>query len=594
MKIDTLLAEYRAGSRTPADVVGDVLAAIAAYPDPAVWISLVPPDALLARAAALQSDPAALKLPLYGIPFSVKDNIDALGLPTTAACPAFGYEPVANAVVVQKLLDAGAMLIGKTNLDQFATGLVGVRSPHGAPRCVFDELYISGGSSSGAAVSVGAGLVAFALGTDTAGSGRVPAGFNNIVGLKPTKGLVSGTGMVPACRSLDCVSIFGQTAADALAVLRVLEGLDETDPYSRAAVPCELELETFRFGVLEEQDRVFSGDSEAATLYDAAIENARRLGGTPVVIDFTPFRDVAALLYDGPFVAERLAAIEPFFEAQAGSMDPVVRGIVAGAKGKSAADAFRGIYRLGALARDAARVWQGIDVMLVPTSPTIFRVSEVMADPIRLNSLLGTYTNFVNLLDYAAIAVPAGFRANGLPVGVTLIGPAFSDHDLAVLGSRLHAAAACGHGLSRDAAVAAIEMPSRDVLSVDLVVAGAHLSGMALNYQLLEVGAEFAETVITAPDYKLMALRGTTPPKPGLVRAPGFAGPGIEIEVWRMDEAAFGRFVASLPAPMGIGKVVLADGRVMPGFLCEACALEDAEDITHHGGWRAYLQSLGR
>ncbi len=589
MKIDALLDDYRAGRRTPADVAGDVLAAIAAYPDPAVWISLVPPDVLLARAASLETNAAAMQLPLYGVPFSVKDNIDALGLPTSAACPDFAYLPEANATVVQKLLDAGAMLIGKTNLDQFATGLVGTRSPHGAPRCVFDDSYISGGSSSGASVSVGAGLVAFALGTDTAGSGRVPAGFNNIVGLKPTKGLVSNTGVVPACRSLDCVSIFAQTAADASAVLRVVEGEDEADSYSRVCTPHRLNLASFRFGVLAEQDRVFCGDTEAEALYDAAILNAQRLGGKAVVIDYAPFRDVASLLYDGPFVAERLAAIEPFFDTHAGSFDPVVRGIIAGAKGKSAADAFRGLYRLGALARAAARVWRTIDVMLVPTSPTIFSVAALMVEPVRLNSLLGTYTNFVNLLDYAAIAVPAGFRANGLPAGVTLIGPAFSDHDLAALGSRLHAAAKCGHGRSRDAAVAAFEPEVLQASTVELVVAGAHLSGMALNHQLVGVGAMLSEAVTTAPDYKLMALAGTTPPKPGLVRVPGFAGPGIEVEVWRMDEAAFGRFVAMLPPPMGIGKVVLADGRIVPGFLCEACALEGAEDITSYGGWRAFV-----
>jgi allophanate hydrolase len=590
MQIDVLLDEYRSGRRTPADVVGDVLAAIAAYPDPAVWISLIPPDVLLSRAASLQADPEAMQLPLYGIPFAVKDNIDALGLPTTAACPDFAYEPAANARVVQKLLDAGAILIGKTNLDQFATGLVGTRSPYGAPRCVFDEAYISGGSSSGSSVSVAAGLVAFALGTDTAGSGRVPAGFNNIVGLKPTKGLVSNTGMVPACRSLDCVSIFARTAADALAVLRVAEGEDEADPYSRTPIPRRVTMKGFRFGVLAEQDRVFCGDTEAAGLYSAAIGNAGRIGGLPVVIDFAPFVEVASLLYDGPFVAERLAAIEPFFDAHADSFDPIVRGIVAGAKGKSAADAFRGIYRLGELARAAARVWQTIDVMLLPTSPTIFSVAELLAEPIRLNSLLGTYTNFVNLLDYTAIAVPAGFRANGLPAGVTLIGPAFTDHDLAVLGSRLHAAAKCGHGRTRDAAVAALDAALPEIGGVDLAVAGAHLSGLALNHQLLERGALFSEKVKTSPDYRLMALPGTTPPKPGLVRAPGFAGPGIDVEVWRMSEAAFGHFVASLPPPMGIGKVVLADGRVVPGFLCEACALEGAEDITQYGGWRAYVR----
>jgi allophanate hydrolase len=594
MMIDALLQDYRNGHRTPADVVGDVLASIAAYADKAVWISLFSPDQLLSRAAALQADPAALQLPLYGIPFAVKDNIDVLGLPTTAACPDFAYDPPANAAVVQKLLDAGAMVIGKTNLDQFATGLVGTRSPYGAPRCVFDDAYVSGGSSSGSAVSVAAGLVAFALGTDTAGSGRVPAGFNNIVGLKPTKGLVTGTGVVPACRSLDCVSIFAPTAADALAVLRVMEGMDERDAYSRAAKPCRLPLEKFRFGVVAGADRVFCGDAEAASLYESAIAHAQSLGGTPVVFDYTPFRKAAALLYDGPFVAERLAAIETFFDVHAESMDPVVRRIVAGAQGKTAADAFRGIYKLGALARDAARVWQSIDVMLLPTSPTIFRVSEVMAEPVRLNSLLGTYTNFVNLLDYAAIAVPAGFRANGLPAGVTLVGPAFSDHDLAILGSRLHAAAGCGHGRLRDAAVTALPAPTNVAHTVELAVAGAHLSGMALNHQLVDLGATLSETINTSPEYKLMALSGTVPPKPGLVRAPGFAGAGIEVEIWRMSARAFGEFVAALPPPMGIGKVVLADGRAVPGFLCEACALLGAVDITKHGGWRGYLASYQR
>ena len=589
MKIDTLLADYRNGTRTPADVIGDVLAAIAAYPDKAVWISLFSPDMLLARAASLQADERAIDLPLYGVPFAVKDNIDAAGLPTTAACPAFAYEPQANAAVVQKLLDAGAMLIGKTNLDQFATGLVGTRSPYGAPRCVFDDAYISGGSSSGSAVSVGAGLVAFALGTDTAGSGRVPAGFNNIVGLKPTKGLLSGTGMVPACRSIDCISIFSQTAADALAVLRVVEGEDARDAYSRVAQPCSLPLEKFRFGVLAGQDRVFCEDAEAEAIYDHAIAQAQTLGGTPVVFDYAPFREAAALLYDGPFVAERLAAIEDFFDAHADAMDPVVRGIVAGARCKSAADAFRGIYRLGALAREAARIWQSLDVMLLPTSPTIFTVAELAAEPVRRNSALGTYTNFVNLLDYAAIAVPAGFRANGLPAGVTLVGPAFSDHDLAILGSRLHAAAACGHGLQREAAVAPVEVTGSQAGWVELAVAGAHLSGMVLNHQLVELCATHSETIRTAPEYRLVALSGTIPPKPALIRAPGFAGPGIEVEIWRLRESAFGRFVAMLPPPMGIGKVVLADGRVVPGFLCEACALEGAADITAHGGWRAYL-----
>jgi allophanate hydrolase len=589
LSIAALKHAYESGTLTPRQMLTDVLAKIAAWPDPAVWISRFPDETLLARADALAADPGARALPLYGIPFAVKDNIDVARLPTTAACPAFAFMPQGNAVSVQKLLDSGAILIGKTNLDQFATGLVGTRSPHGAPRCVFDADYISGGSSSGSAVSVAAGLVSFALGTDTAGSGRVPAGFNNIVGLKPTKGLVSTAGVVPACRSLDCVSIFAQTAHDALAVLQVVQGEDATDPFSRESYPAVLPSSGFRFGVLAPQDREFCGDTEAEALYDAAIDALQGLGGTSVIFDYTPFRTAAALLYGGPYVAERLAAIEPFFNAHAAAMDPVVHDIIAGARQFSAADAFRGTYQLRSLAQQAAQQWRAMDLMLLPTSPTIFRVADVQADPIRLNSLLGAYTNFVNLLDYAAIAVPAGFRANGLPAGVTLIGPAFSDHALARLGARLHAAAACGSGLQRDAPLPLIPDPSTEAGTIDVAVAGAHLSGMVLNHQLLALNATLVETTRTSPDYRLVALSGTIPAKPGLERVPGFGGPGIEVEIWRLTEAAFGRFVSALPPPMGIGKIVLEDSRVVSGFLCEPYALEDAEDITEYGGWRAYL-----
>ncbi len=573
--------------------MADVLARIAASGDPAVWISVFPPDLLSARAAALEANPAAKELPLYGIPFAVKDNIEVLGLDTTAACPAFAYAPEKNATAVQKLVDAGAMPIGKTNLDQFATGLVGTRSPYGAPRCVFDSAYVSGGSSSGSAVSVAAGMVSFALGTDTAGSGRVPAGFNNIVGLKPTKGMVSTKGVVPACRSIDCVSIFSQNCVDAAALLAVLQGEDPADSFSRPLQTRSLPQGNFRFGILAAEDRFFSGDMEAEAAYDTAIAHLENIGGTPVLIDYAPFREAAGLLYGGAFVAERHAAIADFFKDRAHSMDPVVRGIVAGAAEFSASDAFADIYRLRGIARDAERQWQAIDLMLLPTSPTIFRVADIEADPIRLNSLLGTYTNFVNFLDYAAIAVPAGFRSNGLPVGVTLIGPAFSDHDLARLGARLHAAFGCGYGLARSAVLPEAPAPIADPGIIKLAVAGAHLSGMVLNHQLLALGATLAETMRTSPEYRLLALSGTTPPKPGLVRTPGFTGGGIEVEIWHLAEAEFGRFVASLPPPMGIGKVVLADGRVVPGFLCEPCATDGAEDITGYGGWRAYLARTG-
>ncbi len=593
LAIADLLAAYSAGRTTPGAVARDVLAAVEAYGDPAVWISRLSAGHLLARAAALEAEPAARKLPLYGIPFAVKDNIDALGLPTTAACAEFAYLPQANAPAVQRLLDAGAMLVGKTNMDQFATGLVGTRSPYGAPRCVFDSRFISGGSSSGSAVAVAAGLVCFALGTDTAGSGRVPAGFNNIVGLKPTKGLISTTGVVPACRSLDCVSIFAPSAADALLVLEQLQAEDPTDPYARSGAARPVPVADLRFGILGAADRVFHGDSEAELLYDAAIANLRRMGGTPVIVDFTPFRKAAALLYGGPAVAERLAAIEPFFQQNKQAMDPVVRDIIDAAQGFTAADAWRGAYRLQALARQAALQWQGIDVMLLPTSPTIYPVAAVHADPVRLNSHLGHYTNFVNLLDYAAIAVPAGFRSNGLPAGVTLVGPAFSDAALARLGARLHAASGAGMGLARaqpPEPAQACDSPASG--RIEFAVAGAHLRGMPLNHQLVALGATFVATTHTAAEYRLLALAGTVPPKPGLVRSPGVTGGGIEVEIWSMAENAFGCFVAGLPQPMGIGRVRLADGRDMPGFICEPCALEGATDITQFGGWRAYMASL--
>jgi allophanate hydrolase len=388
---------------------------------------------------------------------------------------------------------------------------------------------------------------------------------------------------------LDCVSIFALNAADALAILDVVQGEDASDAFSRAFDPAALPSSGFRFGILAPHDREFCGDSEAEALYDAAIGTMRRLGGDPVIFDYAPFRAAAALLYGGPYVAERLAAIEGFFDTHPGAMDPVVRDIVAGARKFSAADAYRAAYRLRALAREAALQWRAMDLMLLPTSPTIFRVADVQADPIRLNASLGTYTNFVNLLDYAAIAVPAGFRSNGLPAGVTLVGPAFSDHALALLAARLHAAIACGSGLQRGAALPLIAEREAMAGTIDVAVAGAHLSGMALNHELRALGATLVTTTRTSPHYRLMALSGTTPAKPGLVRTPSFDGPGIDVEIWRLSEAAFGRFVADLPPPMGIGKIVLADASLVCGFLCESCALEGAEDITAFGGWRRYL-----
>lgn len=587
LQIASLRAAYRQGRLTPAELVETVMQRVDQCRDPAVWISRVPTQAVRERAAALMAMEAA-DLPLYGIPFAVKDNMDVAGMPTTAACPAFAYTPERTATVVQRLLDAGAILIGKTNLDQFATGLVGTRSPYGAPRCVFDARYVSGGSSSGSAVAVAAGLVSFALGTDTAGSGRVPAAFNNLIGIKPSRGLLSTAGIVPACRSLDCVSVFAATVSDARAVVVMAQGPDPLDPYSRDGGSASLPHRGLRVGVLAEADRCFDGDGGSEALYDAAVERMRALGAEILTFDYAPFREASALLYAGPWVAERLAAIAAFHAAHAGALDPTVRGIIESGSAYSAADLFVAQYRLQALLRDTASAWRAFDVMLLPTVPTIPTVESVAADPVGRNSLLGTYTNFVNLLDLAAVAVPAGFRPDGLPFGVTLIAPAFTDAALAAWAERLHRAVDAPLG---DGTANAVPPPP---YRVAIAVAGAHLSGMALNHELLALGGTLRQRTRTAPGYRLYALAGVVPAKPGLVRDATSPGPGIEVEVWELDEAGLGRFVSGIPAPLGIGKVALADGSELCGFICEASATQGAADITEHGGWRAYLASQAR
>lgn len=526
----------------------------------AVWIHRPPLDELLA------SLPPDESLPLFGKMFAVKDNIDVAGWPTTAGCPEFSYVAKEDAPVVARLRALGAVPVGKTNLDQFATGLVGTRSPFGIPRSVFSDAHISGGSSSGSAVAVAAGLVDFALGTDTAGSGRVPAAFNNIVGLKPTRGVLSTRGVVPACRSLDCVSIFARRVAEAQRVFAAVREFDGLDPFARPWKPEPLRGQ--RIGVPRADQLDFCGDDEMRALYEQA---QRRFD--VVEIDFAPFRDAAQLLYAGPWVAERDAAVGEFLAANPHAGHPVVREIISGAARYSATDAFKASYELERLRRLAQAEWTKMDAMLLPTTPTIFTVEQVLADPIRLNSQLGTYTNFVNLLDLCALAVPAGFRRDGLPLGVTFIAPAFTDDALAQLGAAF---------LNE----APLSVP---IAHVDLSVVGAHLSGQPLNRQLTSRGARLVKTCRTATDYRLYALANTAPPKPGLVRAPGFAGPGIETEVWRMSYTAFGEFVAEVPAPMGIGTVTLDDGATVKGFLCEVAALESAREITEFGGWRAFL-----
>jgi allophanate hydrolase len=513
------------------------------------------------------------------VSFAIKDNIDLAGLPTTAACPDYAFSPEASAPVVQRLMAAGAIPLGKTNLDQFATGLVGVRSPHGVPGNPFGAEYIPGGSSCGSAVAVAAGLCDFALGTDTAGSGRVPAAFNHLVGLKPTKGLLSTRGVVPACRSLDCVSIFTRTVADAAEVLAVAAAYDPQDPFSRTAHP-PLKDESWppRLGVPRADQLEFFGNGDAARLFAAAVARWRSFGAMIVEIDYAPFQAAARLLYEGPWVAERYAAIKEFMEKSPDSMHSVTRRIIEGAKALGAAAAFEAVYRLAELRRQADGAWGHVDVLLTPTAGTIYKIAEVEADPIRLNSNLGYYTNHLNLLDQCGLAVPAGFLPNGLPWGVTLSAPAFCDDRLLRLGAKF-----LGE-----------PMPKRTLPAAGptarLAVCGAHLSGLPLNGQLTGLGATLVKAVQTAPLYRLFALPGTTPPKPGLVRV-AEQGAAIAVEVWELPTAAYGHFVAAIPAPLGIGTITLEDGSTVQGFLCEAVATAGARDVTSFGGWRAYLAS---
>ncbi len=584
LTLAALKAAYDAGA-TPLEVIEEVIARRNALADPAVFITPASDDDLRAAARAVAAGDR--NLPLYGIPFAVKDNIDVAGLPTTAACPAYAYRPAADATVIARLRAAGAIVIGKTNLDQFATGLNGTRSPYGAPRSVFDADYVSGGSSSGSAVAVASGLCVFALGTDTAGSGRVPAAFNNLVGIKPTPGLVPSTGVVPACRSVDVVTVFAGDVAEAAAIRRVMDGRDPADPFSRKARPVALPAR-LRIGVLAGAEREFFGNAGVEALYDAAITRAEALGATILPFDYAPFREAAALLYDGPWVAERLAAVEDFLAASPDAFDPTVRAIIEGARGRTAVEAFRGRYRLEALMQAVAPVWDAVDVLLLPTSPTTCTVEAMLAEPVRRNSEFGRYTNFANLMGLAAIAVPAGFGPSGLPAGVTLIGPGFSDDALVPFAAAMHAAAACGMGIDRTAAIAAAPAPVVPEGWMPIAVVGAHLTGMPLNPELTGPGGVLLKATRTARDYRLYALPGTVPPKPGMIRSPGFDGPGIAVEVWALPAAAFGAFVARIPAPLGVGKVALEGGDSVTGFLCEAHALEGAEDITHFGGWRAW------
>lgn len=589
--IPALHAAYEAGL-DPRAVVSEAYRRLAALGDPGIFITLVPEAEALAAAAALAPFDRREK-PLWGVPFAVKDNVDVAGLPTTAACPDFAFVPDATAPAVVRLLAAGAILLGKTNLDQFATGLVGLRTPYPAPRNALDPAIVPGGSSSGSAVAVAHGLVAFAVGTDTAGSGRVPAGLNNIVGLKPSLGAVSSRGMLPACRTLDTLSVFAGTVADADAAFRVMAGYDPQDPWSRdlpvPARPAGLPP-SLRLGVPDGASRRFEGDARAQAAFDASLGDLRALAGEAEAVDLAPMFAVAELLYQGPWVAERYQATRAMMECRPEALHPATRAVIGTATAHSAADAFAGLYRLAELRRAAETLWSRIDVLAVPTYPRPVTCAEVEADAIGPNAMLGTYTNFVNLLDLCALAVPGRFRADGLPSGVTLIAPRGRDGVLAALGARLHAASAVTIGAS------AVPVPAPDPGApeaapgeIEVAVVGAHLSGLPLNRELIGHGARFLRRAETAPDYRLYALPGGPPRRPGLLRVAAGEGAGIEIEVWALPPEGFGRFVSGVPAPLGIGTLRLADGTAPKGFLVEAEGVAGAEDITGYGGWRRYL-----
>lgn len=591
---------YRSGELRPEDL----LELLDLREDDTAWITRLDASSLSSQleylSALLKSAGGDLDLlPLYGIPFAVKDNIDVAGWPTTAACPEFAYVADADATVVRRLRDAGAIVAGKTNLDQFATGLVGTRSPYGVVPNSFRPEYISGGSSSGSASAVARGLVPFALGTDTAGSGRVPAGLNNIVGLKPTRGWLSTTGVAPACRTLDCASVLALTVGDAESVAAIAGGFDETDAYSRRLAKDAVVgfPDKPKLGV--PQSLEFFGDAESEAAFARALAAAAALGAELVPIDFAPFAELAALLYQGPWVAERFAAVEALWRLHPEAIHPVVREIVEDAGKYSAIDFFKAEYHRAQLDREIATVMATVDALLVPTAPTVYTIEQVMAEPLESNARLGTYTNFANLADLCALALPAGMRADGLPVGITLLAPAWHDRALAAFGHRWqqHLSETKSHtrlgATDREFSSEQKAIPSQPANSVRLAVVGAHLRGMPLNHQLTSRGAAFVESTHTAPEYCLFALAGSVPPKPGLVRLatgePG--GAAIAVELWDVPLGLFGSFVAEIPPPLGIGSLLLADGRTVKGFICEPCAVADAKDITEFGGWRAYIAS---
>lgn len=577
-----------AGGQSPRQVILDCLFRCRKE-DPAIWIHLFSDAEVEPYLLALESHKAQ-DLPLYGVPFAIKDNIDVEGIPTTAGCPEFSYQPAESAFVVQQLVEAGAVPIGKTNMDQFATGLVGTRSPYGVCKNSFDPKYIAGGSSSGSAVAVAKGLCSFALGTDTAGSGRVPAAFNNILGIKPTKGLLSTRGVVPACRSLDCVSIFALCAGDAAEIMGVAASYDSKEPFSRRKEPSTGRICTgtaFTFAIPRREQLQFFDNQDYEHCFAETLETLTSIGGECIEIDFAPFLAAARLLYEGPWVAERSVAVGGFLQAHPEAGYPVTREIICSGDPQSAEDLFKAMYRLQELKAQTDTLLSTVDIMVTPTTGTCYTIAEVEADPIRLNVNLGYYTNYMNLLDYCGLAVPVGMAATR-PFGVSLTGPAFTDQRLLRLGARLHTA--CKHPMGTGKNFPPDYKPQQNSDSIHLVVCGAHMQDLPLHHQLQELGARLIRKTETAPFYRMFALTKMPPSRPGLIRDTQ-KGTAIAVEVYVLSTQAFGHFTSRVAHPLGIGKLELKNGEWLPGFIAEPLVALEGIEITEHKGWRSYLQN---
>ncbi len=599
--IPGLRAAYKSGELTPERLIQQMILQSRDYDDRNIWIYQLTESELTPYLQSLKKKNPE-NHPLWGIPFAIKDNIDLAGIPTTAACPDFSYTPKKSATVVSKLIEAGAIPLGKTNLDQFATGLNGARSPYGPCHNAFHSSYISGGSSAGSAVCVALGLASFSLGTDTAGSGRVPACFNNLIGLKPSRGLLSNTGIVRACRSLDCVSIFSLTTDDANLVLSVVEGYDKSDEYSRENLYSNHSRHyglpkgkgsgnILKVGVLPKKQLKFFDDASYAEAYQETLQTLSTLNLEFVEIDYAPFLAAAKLLYEGPWVSERYLASLPLSKEQPEAMLDVIREIIEPGGELLATDAFTAQYQLAALKKQCIAQLQKLDCLLAPTTSKHFTIKEMHQNPIEANSQLGHYTNFVNLLDLSAIAIPTTFTNKNLPFGITLIAECFHDRKLLSMANLVqqHLQLPLGNTeLSLPKSEYTQPVNTRD--RIEIVVCGAHLGGLPLNWQLTDRGGKLLEKTTTTDGYRLYALAGGPPYRPALVFDEK-KGTNIEVEIWSLPITEFGGFVADIPPPLGIGKVTLQDGRQLCSFICEPYAIADATEITRFKGWRAYISS---